>query len=93
MMSDLYQRKPEPSGTSTIKGDAVGKGADYDKIAEDKARQDYRKTKGFSGIAGVARMKQKDRDDESAYLTNWRKNKGQKAAVATTGKDTDKDGK
>jgi hypothetical protein len=79
MPDETFYRDNKVTG---YKGSEAGKDSKYSDQEAEAERQRYRKTKGFSGIAGVAKMKPADRDAEKSYMESWRKNRGQKAAVA-----------
>lgn len=83
-MGDKVTQKDSSGRAVGFKGSEAGKS--YDDIESKAERERYRKSKGFSGLGGAAKMKKPDFDAENSYMETWRKNRAQKAAVAEAAK-------
>lgn len=55
------------------RGSEVGKDAKYEAIAEEEARQEFRKANGISGLGGAAKAAKPDfQKREREHLAKWR---------------------
>jgi hypothetical protein len=79
------QNRPEPSGTSVVKGDRAGESfATTEELDTAKAKQEFAQQQGATGIAGGAKRSTAEyKAAEAKYLAEQAKKKAKPAPAPT----------